>query len=474
MRHHVYKLIKSTILVFGILLFSVSCSKFDQDFTTNPINEVTIDVQQTSYTAVQFENLQIPVNIASSQPEKATYSYTWKAMTNDSVYIISREKDLNVKMELPPNKYNLQFTVTDQENKLEHHKIFSLTVTGIFNEGWLISHNIGTAGRLSFVRADNRVFDDPAAEINKQKFPGKAIASFYAEIPFYSQYASIHYFTDKGIYRFDPASFLLTGATKNVLPNETVFDQLAYGANLSGTDQYYINNGDVHAGMGSFTPQQITMPFTEGFGGDYKLFPIVINSVQMGTYFYDNKYKRFLQSGYLERDLYPVNGSGNDLYNMANVGKTMIAADKGRASSSSTVFYFVMTDNNGRYFYGLDGDKPSLYQKVENSKCPEFSKATCFATSSVLQHMYYTVDNKIYLYNMVANTAQLLYSFPASTQIKAIKIKRKTSKTLAVATWNGSVGQFHTFDIDDLGNFVNQSPSNTLTGFGDIVHIDLR
>lgn len=452
----------------------LGCAKYDQSFKTTPVNELTIDAGATIFTAVQFDTFKIPVSIRATQPDKAKYRYIWKAIADDSVYVLSHEQNLDIKMELPPKRYNLQFTAIDEDNGLEHSKLFTLVVTGVFSEGWLVSHNIGTNGRLTFVRMDNKMFENPAEEVNNMKFPGKAMAAFSAEIPSYSEYASIHYFTESGVYRFDPVGFLLTGTTNNVFTNQTVFSNPAYGANLTRTDQYYVNNGDVHAGMGSFTPDQISMPFSEGFGGDYYLFPVVINSAQLGTFFYDNKYKRFLNLPYLDRQLVPAVGSSKDLFNMADVGKTMIAADKGRGSSSTAVFYFIMEDNSGRYIYGLNADKPSLFQKIDPTKCPEINQATAFATSGVLQQMYYAVDNKIYLYNIVANSAELLYSFPNATKIRDIKMKRSTSKTLAVATWANSAGQFHTFDINDLGTFVGNSPSKTLNGFGEIVHISIK
>lgn len=474
MKYKVLKSFQYSLLAVGISLLFLGCSKFDQDFQVKPVNEITIEATVTSMTAVQFEQLRIPVTITSSQPEKSKYKYTWKAISDDSVYTISQVKDLDVKVELPPKRYNLQFTVIDEENNLAYSKMFSLTVTGVFFEGWLVSHNMADKGRLSFVRKDNIVFENPAEEINHMVLAGKVIASYYAEIPFYGQYASIHYFTENAVYRFDPASFLLTGTTKNVFISQTSFSKPIYGAGMSGIDQYYVDNGDVYAGMGSFTPTQISMPFSEGLGGDYELFPVIISSVYSGTYFYDNKYKRFLQLPYLDRELIPVSGSNEQLYNMGNVGKTMIAADQGRNSGSSTIFYFIMEDNTGRYFLGLNGDKPSIYQKMENNKSPGINQATSFATSSLLQHMYYAVENKIYLYNMVANTAELLYSFPSGHQIKDIEMKRNTSKTLAVATSIGGAGEFHIFDLNDLGHFTGDAPSKTLKGFGDIVHISIR
>lgn len=461
-------------LVISGITFLGGCSKFDQDFIRNPINELTVTTTETSFSLVQFEKLEIPVTITSSRSESGTYSYTWKAIADDSVYVISDKKDLDITVEIPPGSYDLQYTITDDKNGLTYNNMYRLTVNGAFYEGWLVTHNGGNQGKLTFVRSDHKMFDDPASDVNNIVFPGKAIAAFYSAIQFYSEYASIHYFTDAGVYRFDPNNFLLTGKTDEVLPGVSHFGNIAYGASVLGADQYIVNDANVHAGMGSFYANQILMPYSEGLSGDYELFPAVITTAQLATYFYDNKEKRFLQIPYLGRELLPATSAADAVFNMAKVGKTMIAADKGRTSSSSGVFYFVMEDPSGRYFYSLNGSTPAIFQKVEDSKCPDFSMATSFATSGIFEHMYYAVNNKLYLYNMVANTAELLYSFPAGQDIKDIEMKRSTSKTLAVATVNGDSGTLHLFEIDDLGHFVRNAPSKSLTGFGNIVHISPR
>ena len=458
-----------TIVSWSLL----ACSKFDQDFKFKEINEVTIAAEASNYVVVQLEKLHIPVTISTSQ-SNGDYSYSWKAIAKDSVYLISTEKELNTTIQLPPTDYNLQYTVRDNSNGLEYNKLFKLKVNGVFFGGWLVTHNVGSKGNLTFVRTDDVVFKNPSEELNHQEFPGKAVTALYCEIPSNADYSFIHYFTENQVYRFDPASFLLKGTTKDVLPGVTTFNKVAYGTNLYAYDQYFINNGEVHMGFGMFNRDQMTMPFTVGLGGDYKLFPAVISSLGSSVFVYDNKYKRFLELYYGERTANVFNTPTSTFYNMGNVGKTMLAADKGRLSYGKDVYYFVMEDNGGRYVFGLDGDKPTLNQKVEDAKSPEFSKAMSFATSSVFEHMYYAVANKIYLYNIVANTAQLIYSFPSSVQIKDLKMLRKTSKTLAVATNNGGKGEFHVFEIDNLGRFNNNAPRKSFDGFGDIVSISPR
>ncbi|MDF2476915.1 MAG: hypothetical protein K0S24_2398 [Sphingobacterium sp.] len=473
----VNRFLKDTIgyLRIGLIaLLMQGCSSFEQDFSRSPIGDINILMDKSEYDVVQLEKLNIPVTINIPPGKTGRYAYRWKAMTNDAVYILSDKKDLDTIIDLPPQQYNIQYTVTDLDNGLEFNKHLFLTVNGAFYEGWLVSHNLGGKGKLSFIRADDAVFPDPVGQANNLSFPENLKASFYTQVSYQVKYASIASFTGTEIFRFDPNTFKLTGKSEEVFMSPNGYGGLAWDGGLGRVDQYFINNGEIHVGMGDFYPNEILKPYTPGLGGDYNLFPAVISSSLYNTFFYDNKYKRFLVAPAFARTLaVAANGSNTTLniFNMSNVGKTMIAAEKGRVSSSSSVFYCVMEDNDGRYVMGINNLDPNLYQKVTDSQCPDFSKAKLFTASGLFQHMYYAVDNKIYLYNIVANSAELLYSFPSSQVITDIEIKRKTSKTLAVSTWDGTSGNFNLFEINDLGKFVDAAPKKVFGNLGHIIHI---
>ncbi|MCW8313834.1 PKD-like family lipoprotein [Sphingobacterium thalpophilum] len=474
------RFLKYTIDYLGLGLIALlmqGCSSFEQDFSITPLGEVKILMDKSEYDVVQLEKIHIPVTLTVPPGKTGRYAYRWKAMTNEAIYILSDKKDLDTIINLPPQQYNIQYTVTDLDNGLEFNKQLFLNVNGAFYEGWLVSHNRGGKGKLTFIRADDVVYPDPVGQANNLSFPENLKATFYTQIPYRAKYASIASFTETEVFRFDPNTFKLTGKSEEVFMSPSGYDGIAWDSGLGGIDQYFINKGELHVGMGDFYPEDILKPYTPGLGGDYDLFPAVISSNSYRTFFYDNKYKRFLVALAFERALTVAsNGSNSTLsiFNMSNVGKTMIAAEKGRASYSSAVFYFVMQDNEGRYVASINDSDPSLFQKVIDSQCPDFSKAKLFAASGLFQHMYYAVGNKIYLYNIVANTAELLYSFPGAQTITDIEINRKTGRTLAVATLDGTSGILNLFDINDLGQFVDASPKKVFGNLGHIIHINYK
>ncbi len=162
-------------------------------------------------------------------------------------------------------------------------------------------------------------------------------------------------------------------------------------------------------------------------------------------------------------------------FNMANVGKKMIAYDRGisTAGNQGIEWYYIMENSAGRHLLSITStagaSTPGINQQILNS--PEIANADNFATSSVLKQMYYTVGNKIYLYDMLANSSTLIYTFPSGFVIKDIELLRSTSKQLAVGINSGTAGEVYYFDINALGQFANNTYTKKFTGFGEIIQV---
>ncbi|MNX52728.1 hypothetical protein D3C86_834130 [compost metagenome] len=88
--------------------------------------------------------------------------------------------------------------------------------------------------------------------------------------------------------------------------------------------------------------------------------------------------------------------------------------------------------------------------------------------------MYYASGQKIYLYDILANSSRLVYTFPADTKIADLEMLRATSKRLVVALNKGTAGEVYYFDLDNLGNFVGNTYVKKFEGFGEIVHLGYR
>ncbi|WP_432713867.1 PKD-like family lipoprotein [Pedobacter sp.] len=468
---------KRTIFLFSFLslFWIIGCSKFEQDFTLNKINELTISTEKTAFELVQFDSLLIAPTISESSSSPQGYSYEWKAIIADTVFSFSKERDLHMPVTFSPGAYLLQYIVTDKSNGSQTMKLYTLKVNGAFYEGWLVTHNKQNKGVLSFVRSDDKVFLSPAQDVNHKEYPGKALATHYSYLNNYPALASLLYFTTEGVVRFNPNNFDEIGNTAGIMGKSMTFVDPGFGISTLASDQYIIDNGNLYAGFGIFNPEEILSPFSDRFTGDYSLFPIAFPATPFATYFYDNKYKRFMQVAYRTRIISNSTGNTTAAFNMSNVNRTMVAAEKGGTTNYNSNFYFVMEGTDGRYFMSLNGATPKYNVKVADTNAPDFSRATKFsASASNIENMYYAYDNKIYLYDIKNNTATKIYEFAVQNKVTFLQVQKKTSKQIAVSTLNGTAGELYLFQIDDMGHFVGNTYSKKFEGFGDIIHLSYR
>jgi hypothetical protein len=461
------------LAALGVLLVAPACQK-EQDFKYTDINKISIVTEDSSFTLTQLDTLRIVTDIRQTKPG-ATLSYKWsvysRAYMSGAATELSVKKDLETVINLSPGAYYVQLDVTDGATGVVSQIQYGLTVNGAFYEGWMVANNKDGNARLSFIRADDTLLLNAIGTANKKDYPGNALG-IGAGIA--SNISLIFFFTDKGAYRFTASDMFENGTNTAMFPNgKQVSSAVGYGLNKLVADQYIVDAEGLYVGFGPlFYATEVTKPFSPRLLGDYNLFPYPMAATYYTTYFYDNKYKKFMQIGYAERDLLPSPTATGAAFDMSNTGKTLIAADLGASTFSTADYYMVMADAANRYLYSLVGGVPTMNQVIGNS--PDIATATSFATSSVLKHMYYAAANKIYLYDMLANTSRLVYTFPSGYQVKDLEMLRSTSKRIVAGVNNGAAGEVYYFDLDNTGNFVNNTYVKKFTGFGDIVQLVYR
>lgn len=464
------------ILVLGCMLLFAACQK-EQNFDRTPVNKVDVTTDGAQYTVQQLSTLKITPTLTESMQRGDAYTYEWKAYLPLSgevrvsvPKVLSTKKDLDVVIDLAPGTYNLEYTVSNTTTNLKTFKALKLVVTGAFDEGWLVAHNKAGKASLGFIRANGELTLDAPALINQKTYEGSALSSSY------SVQGLITFFTTEGAFRFDPNNFAQFDLTNTIGPKKK-FINPAYGGSGTRTEQFLIDEGALYATTGSgYGAGAQLKPYSERLPGTYNFFSAVMNGSLLSTMFYDNLGKKFYSIAYTSRVLVGLPAESGAPFDMSNVGKTAIAYDRG-----PSLEHLVMEDAGGRYLYSVrftqTDYKAALAQKINNASTPEFDLATSFATSGVLQQMYYAVGNKIYLYTIPSNSAVKIYEFPAGYNIKDLEMYRVSpldSKRLAVAVNNGAEGEVYVFDMDLQGLFVGNTFTKKYTGFGNIVHLNYR
>ncbi len=471
-----------SIILFISLLYA--CKK-DNNKNLKEVNRVIVTTKDTKFVVQQLDVLEINPTLQETMQGGGPYAYRWIIYSVDyeSIYgfyftELSTEKNLKKQISVSPGDYYLQYTITDLSTGVKTLNRYNVKVNGAFYEGWLVMSNKKDNAMLSFIREDNVVYYDPVNEINKTQLKGKGLAAYSGVITILSE---INAFTDQNVYRLNADDFVLTGTTSSLFNQTITFAEPFYSVSYRNRDQYVISNGKVYA---TVAPLYYGLPgkYSEAFGGlDYGLFPYYFFGKKFDVVFYDNKNKRFLQTSSNSRTLSIFGNFSGASYDVNNVGKTMVAADRGVQNE----FYAVMKDDKGYYLYSILPDLATpagINQAMLN--CPDIAQATSFAASSVLKQLYYAANNTVYVYDILANNARSIYQFPAGTKVKDIKMYKSKGwgkvinpmfdKRLVVATYNGAEGEVYYLDLTPTGDVANNTYVIKFGGFGDIAQINYR
>ena len=460
-------------IVACMVMLAFACHKDYQTYDYKDINNPTIQKPKDSTYALSVnDSLIIKPVLKESMPGANEYGYSWAI--NDS--LVSTQKELRILVNLPVKAgYNVVFKAVNKKTGAQASYRYALEVRGQYYAGWFIAHNQGGKAHFSFLRADDVILSNPAEEINKKAYPGTALGVYMGTANRWSLYSGyLMAFTTQGFWRFERDNLKEVQNISYMIPSFTDFPikPAPYQSSESSIDQWVVMNGGLYVGYGPFVSDYELEPFSARSAGDYDAFPGVFMLAQYSpNYIYDNKNKRFMTIVEQTEILRVAGATLTASFNFANVGRTLLAHDVGGGTREN---YFVMSDANGRYLMSAvakgSGTVPDLNQRIESS--PDIDMATKFLTSTRFKLMYYAANNKIYLYDIAANSSRLIYNFPAGYVIKDMK-KSGTTK-IVVATNLGANGEIYYFDLAGTGDFIDNTYAKKFTGFGDIVQITAR
>lgn len=488
---------KSYIYTFlcTIALIQLSCTKDKGNYTYTDINTIKISVTGTTFNIEQLDRLTITPSLEESKPnEQNQYSYEWLIYPARSPVIsgtqeqkeiailLSTNKDLDVVISQPPNSYFLQYNVINNQTGIKSSQRFNVNVTALFYEGWLVMTNMDNLAKLSFIRSDDAISLDPLKNANNTSLKGKGIASYSAVGP---QISNIFIFTNEEILRLAANDLTIEANQDNIFTESPQGYTPFFSLSSSSGEQFIISNGKLHATTVNSPWFGAPSKYSVRYGGESNnVFPFLFHGDKTYISVYDMDKKRFLHAAMFNRSLQTFTTNPNDNYDLANVGNTMIAADLG----TKKVFDIIMkNDNNQFYYYAYNPseNKPAVsYHVIKDS--PSIDEAISFASSSAIKHIYYATQDKIYLYDILANSARLVYQFPSDTKMKMISMYKHKgwgstnavdpafNKRLVVATNTETEGKVYYFNISPTGDFENQTFNKVFTGFAEIEHINYR
>jgi hypothetical protein len=484
----------SHYIMAATLFLLVSACKKELEKTPFKLttNEVMIQLDSTNFNVVTLDTLRVNATITETKPQGHPFSYSWQVWPNigeGEMQEISKEKNLKVKILLAPNSYRYRFIVKDEVTGISYIKHGFLDVTSPFEEGWVVTHNSNGKGHLGFIRTiDDKVFLSPIEDVN-QKTYDEGVAAYTAGWIFNPDYFQIIYLTKSGAYRLDAQSFGQVTDNKNLFfdGGEMTFGSgAAYGYDGRGGRQVIFNGGNLYAANANdfFNGFNFSEKFSSRLSGDYEAFPFLFKLGAIGTTtaFYDNKNRTFKLIDETLAVTEFTSGSG-----LTGIGKKMVAADMGPAQE---LFCVLRDESTGKFhlftFSGVASSySSSVNMNQEMLNCPEIDNATSFTTSRTAKVIYYSAGNNVYLYDANANAAKIVYSFPAGHIIKDLEMLKETykqveyssalhNKRLAAGVDNGTNGEVYFLDLNSMGEVINNTYSKKFTGFGQIVHLNVK
>lgn len=491
-------------IFFAVLVLCcslVSCYKDKGNYNYHPVNEVNFSGIDTAvgYTLYFGDTLSINPQLKGTQDPDGTgkqYAYEWSIDLSGTDTVLSKEKNLHVRILLTPGKYTLQYKATDLQTGIRFHtRTQLLVVTKVF-EGYLVMCDVNGHTRLDMLSYNRTAgnfqqLPDVLTRMNSSApVQGKPRQVFCMETEVFAvtpKTYRIYLLTDAGAYKIDPETF---------------------GYNSLGDFRYEMV-GTLPAG---FAPTSLTgslqylfMPttfMTEGnniYRRTYQsnVFPYV----PVNTYAGDPKpFKAFPQVTCYD--------DGFTIFNMDKrvfatgspdgVNVTDLTADLGFPEGKDMVYmedqlstglgYAVMKDPGVASYY-LVRFYPgySFADYFEPMAATEIAGATHFAMSPELGYVFYSVGGRLYEYDPFLQKSFLMLD-KGLDEITYLSFQRffnpnmydtytRFGNLLTVGSVNpngteGANGTLEQFTVPPINKPLQRT--NSWTGFGKIVSVSYR
>ena len=468
------KFIISVCSKIGILLFvlmQISCYKDKGNYDLQEINKITILKNGSDTLKVnQFDSLKVETLLEQSLlTGEDNLTYKWSVfLSNPPITglideVLSTEKNLNVQFGLRPDTYTLLYTVTDKNTGVSTFKKYLLQVSSRLSEGWLMISQSNDGKRdVGLLHPDGYAIPSLLSSANPDLMIPSNLHTVRVLTTFFGGSQDIFLLGENESVRVKYTDFTLVNKGSdwfveknlNSKPQEFKYDMV-------GSNAFYLNNGKIYS-------NQIDFRFGVPVAGNYSLSRYFITSQSSDAgIFYDEIGKRFIN--YASKKFNNFSVQANAPFDMSNVGMDVMFGGVAPMSQYS----FLMKDSQQKAHVLRIHSAGLAVGKYPVDNAEKILQATSVAFSGLYFHIYYAVDNELYLLDVEKNSSKLIYTFPQGTDITTLTLKQTVSswvsfpdnnRTLAVGTYDQQEGKVYVFSIDNLGEFTNDTYSKLYEG----------
>lgn len=475
MNQSIYKILAAVIISLTVLS---GCYKDKGNYSYHAINEVTITAEQDHYDVLQFDSLKIVPQIQQSIPDESVLKYEWSiynsgagdgtGIPNGLPETIATDRNLDIVVSQVPRKrpYDLVLTVTDTATGVAFKHFYELQVSAALSEGWMLLTSDGRQGDVDFILPGDNVRTHVFSSVN----PDKPLPGDVALIPVLSGHGVNFQFIlwNEGGYVMDKNTFTVAADFNQIFYKapDPLEPEGLFSAGLSNK-AYAVNDG----GLYSMALIYGAKKFGDRYPGQYKVAPYVINGVNRDVFF-DLQRQRFLSLSMYGSsfDNFPPK-TEKDAFDLSHVPGTLLTVQQTVLGQYVALFASPDNDDISVYTLAPRSDIVAAGFQVAGAET-QLSRATHFASSTILPQIYFSVGNTVFLYDIAAKISRKIYTFPASEKLEVLKMNGNTG--LVASTYNGKTSSVYFFKLASTGHFENNMPEKSFTGFDHIIDLNYK
>ena len=411
------------ILMIGWLI--EGCYEDKGHYNYTQISGPVVTGIEKFYTVYDGGNFDIHPTITWTHGELENYTCSWKV---DGIEV-SNKSELTEEVKSLPVKANMysEFTITDEDTGVEYITQFRVTVSSVYERGWLLLADQGTTSMLSLVRNDKTVYEDVYRLANDADLAGGAVGLYEHWTPWSEEVGQVFVACQNGpeySVELDGSSLKKMVATKEEFVGGMPADFKPMSMNCIANYDCLVSNGKLyvrHVEASSSAMYQDGLFPNFPYQGDepYELSQWTAR----GNLLFSNEVLAFdkLSSSYMVFRNGSLSKFSNDyteepFFNPSNMNKTVLdgaAVDTESPQDDYLVFLKSNTDNTiyvqKFLFYGWRSPK-SFYSRGE-VEFPEpgiINENTKFAFCQNRPYVYIASGNTLYVYNQQDNAVRVL------------------------------------------------------------------
>jgi hypothetical protein len=457
------------------------CYKDKGNYDYHDINQVMLKTDRDTVTVILPARLKVNLHLEQTMPGNEGFDFEWVLYptggTPASRRTLGTAQNLEAAITELPGTYYLMIYAKDRTTGVEHQKRLYVSVLSAYSEGWLVvEENNGTCD-LSMITPADTIFRNIYSLANK----GEKLPAGTRRIPEIKTNRG-----DQKIFILSPADMIQVNYSDLVKISN--FSGFFWQAPATPKPQEYFVNGDEEIMLNNGLPYGrtlINMGVTKlnlPPEGKYFIAPFETYSNTIGYLLYDTISQSFFRLNLNSMNLVPfTTPTTAQSFYLNNIGKKLLYAEINTGTQYNAIFKNNNNDSLFAYVFNPTSAAPAV-NRYDGLNASGLLNAHLFVGSRKLPHLYYIYNNSIYKLDIQAKTAAPIYSFPAGTEITAMKMYRNTKSStdinnnnlIAVATYENGVGKVYYFPLAATGNFINNTYSKVFTGFNRINELTFK